>query len=302
MSAPMKLEKASTAALVIWILVATACFALYVTIFFASKGGFGLIPIALFLIAPLAMLVTAWQIDDLKGPILETDDRGMTICPVFAKGERIPWSDIEDVKITSWYYNFFFRVPWMSWLVIHLKDSSHIGGLQWFLPPAWFGRIAIPTRFVKGGTKAARSIVRASQGGLLDGEVARERKTAGTDAILARGDAAIQRALQARGGASSFQSQPRTMADLADRAEAAAPLRSRPIPQGYDAPAPTVPASATAPQIYWEDVPQVPDVVPQPTRPPADPTMTIQQPAPIMVNGVPYQPKPVGGGFGRRRN
>jgi len=299
----MTLEKASTATLVVWILAATACFALYATIFFASPGGVGLLPIAFFLIAPLAMLVTAWQIDDLKGPVLEIDERGMTICPVFAKGERIPWSDIEDVKITSWYYNFFFRVPWMSWLVIHLKDSSHIGGLQWFLPPAWFGRIAIPTRFVKGGTKGARSIVRASQNGLLDGEVARERKAAGTDAILARGDAAIQRALQARGGAvvperatGGYGHYNETSQAMVDRPYNGSRVARDPVPQGYGAEPPTVPANSTAPQIYWEDVP----VVPQPIRPLPQPIPAIKQPAPIMVNGVPYQPERVGG-FGRKR-
>ncbi len=280
----MQLEKASTGTLVTWILAATAVFALYVTLFFTAKNGSAMITLGLFLLAPLAMLLTAWQIDDLKEPILTLDERGMTICPVFAKGVRIPWGDIEDVKITSWYYNFFFRVPWMSWLVIHLRDSSHIGGLQWFFPPAWFGRIAIPTRFVAGGTKAAQRIVRASQGGLLDGEVARERKMAGTDAILARGDAAIQRALMARGGGAPV------------RPPETPPVIPAPIPQGYGAEPPTVPASAIAPQDYY--APAVP--VPQPVRPQAEPVMTLQQPAPIMVNGVPYQPERVGG-FGRKR-
>lgn len=293
--ARMTLEKAPTAALVTWILVATGAFALYVTILFSAKSGFALLPVALFLLAPLAMLVTAWQIDDLKEPIVTLDERGMTICPVFAQGARIPWSDIEDVKITSWYYNFFFRVPWMSWLVIHLRDSSHIGGLQWFLPPAWFGRIAIPTRFVKGGTNAARSIVRASQGGLLDGEVARERKTAGTDAILARGDAAIQRALEARrGGQAPVQASPQAMADRSYNGSSVVPAVA--IPQGYGAEPLTVPVSATAPQDYCAPA----EPVPQPLRPAAEPVTTLQQPAPIMVNGELYQPQRVGG-FGRKR-
>ena len=193
----------------------------------------------------------------------------MTVCPVFSTGAPIPWADIEDVRIVSWYYNFFFRVPFMSWLVVNLRDSGHIGGLQWFLPPAWFGRIAIPTRFVKGGTKAARTIIRASQGGLLEGEVARERNLAGTDAMLARGDAAIQRALAARGGAAPGP-QLSVATERSHEPRAGTPQPSLPIPRGYGA------------------------------EPETAPPMTIPQPAPIMVNGVPYQPQRVGG-FGRKR-
>jgi hypothetical protein len=296
----MQLEKAPSATLIVWILLATAVFALFATIVFAVPNGGSAMMLFVFVLPALAVAATAWLIDDSKVPLIVIDDRGMTVSPVFSTGATIPWSDIEDVRIVSWYYNFFFRVPWMSWLVINLRDSSHIGAFQWFLPPAWFGRIAIPTRFVKGGTKAARTIVRASQAGLLDGEVARERKAAGTDAILARGDAAIQRALQARGGFGGFQPQPRTMADLAYGADAPMPPPA-PAPQGYGDAPPTVPASATAaasaPQEYWDDVP----IVPQPRRPQAQPVMTIQQPDPIMVNGVPYQPQRVGG-FGHKRD
>jgi hypothetical protein len=304
----MTLEKAASATLIAWILLATAVFALFATLVFAVPNGGSVMMFFVFVLPPIIMAATAWMIDDSKGPLMALDERGMTVSNVFSTGAPIPWSDIEDVKITSWYYNFFFRVPWMSWLVINLRDTSHIGALQWFLPPAWFGRIAIPTRFVKGGTNAARKIVRASQSGLFDGEVARERKAAGTDAMLARGDIAIQRALQARGGFGNFQAQPRTMADIAHGSDgpSSPPVQSPPVPQGYCEPAPVVPASATAPQVYWEDVPQVPQApAPHPmqtTRQPAEPVMTIQQPAPIMVNGVPYQPQRVGGGFGRKRD
>ncbi len=216
----MKLEKASRGALVAWILAATASLAVYMMTLVDMDEGSGVLPGAIILITALTMAVTAWQIDGLDGPVLEINAEGMTICRVFSTGTRIPWSDIRDVRIRTWNIGTVFRARWMCWLVIRLRDTSHIGALQWFLPPAWFARIAIPTRFVKGGAFRAREIVRASQGGLLDGGITHTLSMGGTDAILARGDAAIQRALEARTRVAAFKPRPSAheSADIGDAA------------------------------------------------------------------------------------
>jgi hypothetical protein len=291
----MQLEKASSATLIAWILAGLIVLALMTTAVVFIGAGAGVFGILLGGGA-LVRLITAWQLDDSKEPVVIADARGLIVSRVFSTGALIPWCDIAKVEVYTLRYGLM-QLPVVSHLYINLTDSSHIGGLQWFFPSSWFGRIAIPTALVKDGSAGAMQIVRASQAGLFDGGVERERRAAGTDDLLARGDIAIQRALQARGGFGNSRAQPRTMADLAYGSDAQEPpVPSRPMPQDYAEAPPVVPAFARAPQDYCEE----PAIVPEAKRPPAEPAMTIQQPAPFMVNGVPYQPQRVGG-FGRKR-
>ncbi len=270
MTLVMRLEKTSSATLIAWILFATMLLAVFVMLLVISAASVAFV-YALF-IGPLSVLIiaTAWMLDDSTDPVLVIDEKGMTLSTVFSTGERIPWADIDRVTLVAVRHGLF-QIAVLSHLVIQLRDTSYVGGAQWLSPASWTGRIMIPARFIKGGRSAARRAVQAAQTGLLQGEIDRDRRAAGTDDLLRAGDAAIARAVAARGGFGGFQAQPRTMADLGGGADVAA------LPQAYEPDAaPTVQPELAMPQ--------------RPAAPPA----------PIMVNGVPYQPQRPGG-FGRKR-
>ncbi len=289
----MRLEKASSATLIAWILIPTAILAVYLSLVVLHPNPYSFIYAVVIVPVTFVAIITGWALDDSDGPILEIDDRGISMNSVFATEGRIPWADVERLHITSVRYGLL-RVPIVSHLVIQLRDSSHIAPMQWFFPNAWFGRIAIPVRFISGGRSAANRAIMAAQSGIMQGEIDVTRKSARSDDFLKSGDAAIARTLAARGGMSTAHALPRSIDDLGTGTEAAMPPRA--IPQGYGEAPEIVPLSSPAPQSYAEE----PARVPQPLRQPAEPVMTVQHPAPIMVNGVPYQPQRVGG-FGRKR-
>ncbi len=264
----MRLEKPSSATLIAWILIATIMLAIFVALIATRAGSVAILYGIVIIPLSVLSIATAWMLDDSPDPVLQIDDHGLTLSPIFSTGAHIPWADIERIRLVSIRYGLLM-VPVASHLIIQLRDNSHISGLQWLSPASWLGRIMIPARFVRGGRGAMLKAVQATRTGLLQGEIDRDARLSGTDDRLRSGDAAIARAVAARGGLSSFQAQPRSLDDLAYGSDApAVPKADDPIP------------------------PRVSDTV-MPMRP-ASP------PAPIMVNGVPYQLQRQGG-FGRKR-
>jgi hypothetical protein len=266
-----RLDKASSAVLIAWILVATAIVAFYVTLAMNGRFGVRIIYFAFVLIWPVMCIVTAWMLDESDHPLIDIHDDGIDISPVFSNGARIPWGAFNKMSVVHWYYNYVFRVPFMSWVVVSLHDSRYIAPHLRWMPTSWFGRILIPIRFAKGGAFAAKLVISNANDRVITGRLDPAHRPPTLSDPAASADAAIARALAMRGNSGSAQPQARTIAD------------------SYDSE-----ATQSAP---------VPSPVREPMRSDPLPEYRPARPAePIIVNGVPYHPnRPTIGGFGRKR-
>ncbi len=196
-----RLDKASSATLITWILFATALIAMFVTLAFNSQLGWRMIYVAFVVPWAALCIVTAWLLDESTAPICEIQPNGLDLSPVFSNGMRIPWAALNTLRIVHWHYNYFFRVPFMSWIVVSLHDSKYIAPHLRWMPTSWFGRILIPLRFVKGGSFVAEHVIGNANDRVIEGRLDRGAQPARVPPSMPSADAAIARALAARGGA-----------------------------------------------------------------------------------------------------
>lgn len=113
------------------------------------------------IVLPLSIhsIVLAFQLIDAPGPVLSVGPRGLVFNSKITPNDLLYWDQIEKFSHSTIHYGLVY-LPWMSYLIIRTSEQGFFKGISRLLPTTWFGVYLVPTRFLKGGSKGAKQLLR----------------------------------------------------------------------------------------------------------------------------------------------
>lgn len=123
----------------------------------AGLEGLAYITFLVIFSACIHSIVLAVQLIDLPTPVLSAGPNGLVLSNKITGHDLIPWADVKSFGVQSLHYPAYLTL--LSYLVIRTGKPAHFTGLSRLLPTSWLGIYIIPTRLLRGGSKAAEQMV-----------------------------------------------------------------------------------------------------------------------------------------------